>query len=299
MGYLRGRRSGARAGSTSVPGAALPQAHAAAEGILVVAAAHAVRQLLQALGVAAAEHDVVGFEGVAQALDHVEHRLAPLAVAAALTPALADVVLEGAPVLIGHMTDLGRFDHPVDDERRTQPGAEPEEQHAAAAVAADRLHGGVVDHLDRPAERAGEVEADPAPAEVEGLGGDLAARHQARIAHGHGVVAVGADERADLAHHGARRHVGSGFELADRSAGIDAQLDVRAADVQHQDAPRRAPAGASLCALHRQILPGLARFGHGRASGGAACKPLPVPAAVKLDRRRPTHERLKPCEPAM
>src|SRR6185312_4032828 len=71
-------------------------------------AAHIVRKLLQALGVAATEHDVVGLECIAQSLDHIEHRLAPLVIAAALAPALADVVLEGAPVLIRHMTDLGR-----------------------------------------------------------------------------------------------------------------------------------------------------------------------------------------------
>ena len=49
-------------------------------------------------------------------------------------------------------------------------GAEAEEEHAPAVVAAERLHGGVVDHADGLAERGCEVEAHPAVAEIARLG---------------------------------------------------------------------------------------------------------------------------------
>ena len=94
-----------------------------------------------------------------------------------------------------------------------------------------------------------------------------------------------------LLHHDARRHVGPESNLRIGARAFDVQLDVRAADVQHQDAPRRAPAGASLCALHRQILPGLARFGHGRERRGMQTFATLEPSNWAGD--RPTPERRK------
>src|SRR5205085_12626857 len=84
--------------------------------------------------------------------------------------------------MAGEASVRHRLDGPVDDEARTEPGAEAEKQHTAAAITAGRLHRGVVDHPHRPAEGALEVETDPAATQVVRLGGDLAAQHQARIA---------------------------------------------------------------------------------------------------------------------
>src|SRR5207248_3034565 len=83
--------------------------------------------------------------------------------------------------LVRHMPDFGGLDHAINNEGRAQSRAQPEKQHATAAVAADRLHGCIVDHLDRPAESLVEVQSDPARAEVVGLGGDPAAEHESRV----------------------------------------------------------------------------------------------------------------------
>ena len=51
------------------------------------------------------------------------------------------------------MRELERFDDAVDDQRGAETGAEAEEEHSAAFVAAERLHDGVVHDLRRLPER--------------------------------------------------------------------------------------------------------------------------------------------------
>src|SRR4029077_2921708 len=101
--------------------------------------------------------------------DHIKDLAAPLPGAQSFTAALADVILEAAAALVRHMPDFGGLDHAIDDQGRAQPGAQAEEQHAAAPIAADRLHGCIVDHLDRPAESLLEIQTDPAHAKVGAL----------------------------------------------------------------------------------------------------------------------------------
>ena len=86
------------------------------------------------------------------------------------------------------MAQFQADDDVIDDERRAQAGAEAEEEHSAALVSAQRLHGGVVDDAHRLAEAGLQVEAEPAGAEVDRLLGDLAADDRRREAHGNGVV---------------------------------------------------------------------------------------------------------------
>src|SRR5258708_3869358 len=74
----------------------LPEAEAAQEGVFVVAQAAPLRQGLQFLGVAAAEHDVVGDEGGLETADDIVDRLLPPLLAQTLEAANADVVLESA-----------------------------------------------------------------------------------------------------------------------------------------------------------------------------------------------------------
>jgi hypothetical protein len=59
-----------------------------------------------------------------------------------------DVSLEGC-VPVRQVTQLHRLHDAVDDHGGAQTGAEPEKQHLAAVIAAQRLHRGVVHHLDR------------------------------------------------------------------------------------------------------------------------------------------------------
>src|SRR5215831_6804236 len=237
------------------PGAGVPQAQAADESVVVVPEVYAARKLLQPPGVATAEYDVVRLECGIEIGDHLAHRLAPAVVAEPFAAALADVILEGAAVLVRHVADFGRLDHSVDDEGCAKTGAEPEKQHAPAAVAADRLHGCIVDQLHRPGELCGEVVADPTLAEGVGLGGDAAVIHESRIADGDRVVALSIEQLAQAAHHAARCHLGSGFEFGSRTLRTDAELHMRTADIDHQDVPAGGGARDFPFGSHRAILP--------------------------------------------
>ena len=80
-------------------------------------------------------------------------------------PRMPDVVLVGA-FLVRKMAQFHRLDDAVDDHGGAKAGSQTEEQHLAALVAPQRLHGGVVDDLDRTLEGGCEIEPDPARCEV-------------------------------------------------------------------------------------------------------------------------------------
>src|SRR5579864_7112162 len=150
-----------------------PAAKRAQKRVVVRTQPRVRRQFAEPARVAAAEHDVVGLERGAEQLDSLADEPLPAPAAIALEPLLAEVVLERA-LAERQVRDLHRLDHTACDQRRSEPGAEPEEEHRAAVVAAERLHGGVIHHLRRYAERGGEVEANPPLPQVEGLRDDAA-----------------------------------------------------------------------------------------------------------------------------
>src|SRR5262249_1123260 len=150
-----------------------PEAEAAEERVLVVPEPAVRRQLSEVGCVTAAEDDVLGQKCGGEVLDGLENRLLPVLVAMFLERVLADVVLE-RPLLVRKVAELHRRDDAVQDHRRAEAGAEPEEEHASAVVAPERLHRRVVDQLRRLAERLLEVESLPALAEIDRLAGNLA-----------------------------------------------------------------------------------------------------------------------------
>ena len=121
--------------------------------------------------VATAEDHVVGGEGDGEvarpprrapsATRRLPTRFSPL------RPSMAPRVL---PVLARELAELERDDHVLRDQRRADAGAEAEEEHPAAFVAAERLHRGVVDDAHRAIECGREIEADPPRTEVARLG---------------------------------------------------------------------------------------------------------------------------------
>ena len=140
-----------------------PEAEAALEGVFIPAAPNPFRQRVDPVGVPTPQDDVVRGERPFEDADGLAYRL-PGALAAAV-----EARAPGGPPT----SRRGRVAAPVragsrlsGDEGRADPCAQAEEEHAAALVAAQRLHGRVVDDLHRLAEGRREVEADPARAEV-------------------------------------------------------------------------------------------------------------------------------------
>ena len=142
------------------------------------------------LRVAAAEHHVVGEEGapcrVGTTLDHA---FAPLLLAGRSSAARPRHFAErrAPPCRRAARARAGRSTWSTIS-AEPSAGAQAEEQHPAAVVAAQRLHGGVVDDPHRPFERGGEVEADPAGAEVARLGPRAVVADLAGVADRDGAV---------------------------------------------------------------------------------------------------------------
>jgi hypothetical protein len=83
-------------------------------------------------------------------------------VAEVLDQRLATVPVEGS--------ELERHNHAIRDQRRSETGPKPEKEHAAALVAAQRLHDRIVDDANGAIEGAFEVEVYPAAGEVPRFG---------------------------------------------------------------------------------------------------------------------------------
>ncbi len=139
-------------------------------------------------------------------------------------------------MLVGEVRELHGLEKSVADHCGAEAGAEAEEEHAAAFVAAEGLHAGVVDEFHGMAERFAEVEAHPAAAQVVRLAERMTVDDRAGIADGDAIVLPGA--RGFF--HGAN-HFGGGHRGARRNFHWfflpgHQELDVCSADIDCEDA---------------------------------------------------------------
>src|SRR5215471_18141461 len=137
-----------------------PKSKAPDECISVVARTTTLGHFLEFLDIATAENDVLGLEGCAQPLNNVDDVFPPFVLAVLLQTAKADVVLVRS-LAIRKMAKLHRLQESVDDHGGAEARAQAEEQHASTFVAAQRLHGGIINSLDRASERLLEVKPHP------------------------------------------------------------------------------------------------------------------------------------------
>src|ERR1700743_2865830 len=112
----------------------LPHAKSALECISVVTEPAQCRQFLQLFRMAAAEYALLGPQRGNQVFDDVVDMLPPRRLAVLLEPANADVVFVGR-FFVRQVSKLHRLYDAVHDQRRTEPGSEPEEQHSATPIA--------------------------------------------------------------------------------------------------------------------------------------------------------------------
>ncbi len=116
------------------------------------------RQGVELFAVAAAKDDVIGIQRRFQALHDFGDVAAPLFFAEAFEAAKAEVIFVGFPFFVGQVRELHRLKKAVHNHGGAEAGAEAEEKHVAAFVAAEGLHRGVVDDFHREAKGFGEVE---------------------------------------------------------------------------------------------------------------------------------------------
>ena len=250
-----------------------PDAEPAFEGAVVVAEPDAWRQLGEEAHVPAAEDDVLGRHGRAEQFRGLEDHSLPLRFAELAQAVLAGVVLERL-VPEGEMRQLQCHQPSIVNQGGAETRAEPEEQHPAAFVAPERLHCGVVDDPRRDAELAFVIEAHPAATEVPRFLHDRAPEDRAGDADGGDVErpvgGVLPDARDELL----RGEAIARIELPRLGAGDD-QLDVGAADVDHQDAH-----GTRIVYGCGQVRAGADRCGQVRAGAGG-CRQVRAGAAVR------------------
>ncbi len=169
-------------------GAEAPEAEAAEEGVAVIAEARAVREALDAASIAAAEDDIIDDEGACKDRgDAIEGGL-PFFLAEAVTTGAAEHVLEGALLVVGELAKLEGDKDVIQDGGGAETGAEAEEEHASTFIAAEGLHGGVVDELAGLWECGVVIELDPAASEIVRLAGGAVADDGDGEAEGDGVV---------------------------------------------------------------------------------------------------------------
>src|SRR3990170_5056035 len=220
--------------------AVAPEPVAANEGVTVVPEPRPRGEAPELLRVPPADHDVVDLEGRLQPGDDLVHDPSPALLTHPVLGLLTEELFVRLAAAVREVRDLQRLDEPVEDERGSEAGAETEEEHAPPGVAAEGLHGGIVDHSHRPAEGAPVVEADPAPPEVVRLFHRTLVQDRPRIADADDVVAPAGDRLLHRRRHTPRGQPGARCELERRDPPRGQELDVVAAHVDHEDPHARA-----------------------------------------------------------
>src|SRR6516225_5568545 len=192
-----------------------PEPEAACKCISIVALTAALGHFLKLLDIAPAENDVVRLEGCCQAFNNIKDIFAPFVLTVPLQTSKADVVLVGS-LAIGKVAELHGLQESVDNHGGAKARTQAKEQHASTLVAAQRLHGGVINHLDRASESLLEVKPDPAGSEVVRIVEDTALQHRSRIPDRDGLVLPFGGELLDLGHHLLGCHLRARYELLRR-----------------------------------------------------------------------------------
>jgi len=152
------------------------------------------------------------------------------------------------------MTEFHGFDNAIHNKGGTEPRAQAEEQHLAALVTSQSLHGGVVDDLDRTPERSSKIETDPAPSQIIGFGNRSIVQHSPRIPNRDRIIFPCPDDPLDAGDHLLWRHFGTRREFPRRTLPSREDLHVRSADIEHQHFHASLPTPATRCsrlpALH-------------------------------------------------
>src|SRR5262249_36845490 len=92
----------------------------------------------------------------------------------------AEIILDDAAIAIGQVTQLERKDMIVPNQGGPKSCSESEKEHPATVIAAEGLHGCVIDDAHRFAQRFPKVESHPAFSKVFRLAHDFAVTHRGR-----------------------------------------------------------------------------------------------------------------------
>lgn len=241
MSRAQRKREKGRGKTAGLSPASIPHAKPADERVGVGTLTRSGWNLLQLLDVAASQHDVVGRRRRLQILHDVRHGDRPLLLAEALEPAETQIVFERLPFLVLQMCKLHRYDFPFEHHGGAEAGAETEEEHASAVIAAERLHRSIVHHAHRVSERFCVVEAHPSAGQISGLHEREPVHHETGVSDGNDVVRPVLRILLDLPHHAFRVHFEPRRDFAHFVLAVRLDLHVGSTDVDRQDLTCTAP----------------------------------------------------------
>ena len=185
------------------------------------------------MDVAAAENYVVGFKGGNQSFHHIRDVLPPFLLAKLLQTANPDIILERR-FFVRQMAQFHRFEDAVHNHGGTEAGAQSEEQHPAAPVTPQGLHGGVIDDFHRALERRPIIKSDPALAQVKRFGEGPVMTDRPGVAEGHRTILPILRELAHTGQQHRRSQLGAGSEFTVFLLSRHEQRDVGSANINGQ-----------------------------------------------------------------
>ena len=133
---------------------------------------------------------------------------------------------------------MGEFegdDDAVEDHGRAEARADAEEEHSAAFIAAEGLHGSVVDEADRLAEGLLVGKVDPSGSEIVGLGEGTIVDDRAWVADGDAVVIPALGGGENIFRHLLGSHGGTGRNFDGNALVARGDFDVGAANVDYEN----------------------------------------------------------------
>ena len=211
----------------------LPEFESSCKRIGVVSYPATRRDFLQLLNIASAQHHVVRFKSGDHASHHVLDVAPPLFLAVFFQSSEPDVALVRS-LFVRQMTEFHGLDDAIYNEGRTEPRAQAEEQHLAALVTSQSLHGGVVDDLDGTPERSSKIKTDPAPSQIIGFSNRSIVKDSPRIANRDRVIFPRSENPLHTGDHLLWRHLRTRWEFPRGSLPSREDLHVRSADIEHQ-----------------------------------------------------------------
>ena len=123
----------------------------------------------------------------------------------------------------------------ADDHGRAKPRSKAQKQHLAAAVASQRLHGGIVDDLHGMAEFLCKIESNPSTSQVVWFGHRSAMEHRTGIAHRDHVIRPPLRELLHSRHHPLGRQRGSRRKRSPLGLSTGKDLDRSSAHIDDQN----------------------------------------------------------------